>query len=366
MASFGIESAAANIALLALSLAQVAVAYWLLARLFVRLGFAPQGIGWGLVLLCFIPLYIEREMVDFRYWEGALVLGLAAATLALLANIADHRRFPLRLMMAAAALCALTTFTSPPAGLAVSACWGWWALRQLPLHLSFRFALIGIGALAIVITPWAMRNQQALGAPVLLRSNSGLELALANHSGALSDRPPSQVFDERMDQIHPYRDGPARSAMAAAGGEAAYSARLGAGARAWISTHPIEFAQLSLRHLRQLYFPPPWLFDLTESDGRSTARALAIGLVNLIGLVSLGFGVIRKRRGYALLALYLFCLTLPYMLVQPTPRYTFQFYTPLLFVAIDGLVSLTRLLPGRRKAEICQSANLAAAASDGV
>jgi hypothetical protein len=182
-----------------------------------------------------------------------------------------------------------------------------------------------------------VRNMIAMDSGPLLRSNVGLEMALANHPGALADLPPATAYTKRLDDIHPFVSERARAAMEAAGGEVAYSATLGRATNKWIAAHPTDFVQLSLRHLRQLFFPEPWMFVFSESDGRVASRALVAALVNLVGLIGLGAGLAQRRRGYGALAVMLACVSLPYMLVQPMPRYTYLLYGPLLFVAMDSM-----------------------------
>lgn len=345
---FGLDTPATNLCLLAFSLAQVGIAYFIFARLFERLDADPAAIRWSLVMLCLLPVFVQREVIDFRYWEGAAGLGLASGSLLLLAATGSAQAISLQRMMAASFLAALTFFVSPPVGLAVIACWGIFALRRLSFRRCLTFALTMLAALALFIAPWAIRNERQLGSPILLRSNAGLELALANHPQALSERSVEDIYIDRLMAIHPYHGTGARSNLSEAGGEVAYSARLGAATGEWIKAHPGDFARLSLDHLRQFYFPDAWVYERTESDGFNAARATMIALVNLVGLLALGAGLIFRRRGYWMIAVYLAGVSTTYMLVQPIPRYTYLAYVPLMFVAVDGAVRSFRFARGAR------------------
>ncbi len=342
MALFGVDTPPSNVALLALSLAQVLFAYAMLVRLFDRLGADPVAVRWSLLAICLVPVFVQREVIDFRYWEGALALGLVAASFAMLANQNPAHPMTLKVEIKASLLCALTFFVSPPCGLAVVACWAIFSLRTQTLSESMKSAAIVVAAFAMFLGPWTVRNQLALGSPIVLRSNAGLELALANHDGALADRPTIEKFADRIVAIHPYHGESARRAMAAAGGEVAYARGLGEQTRAWIATHPADFLRLSAGHIRQLYFPEFWAYVFNESDAFNVPRSMIIALVNALGLVSLAVGLALRRRGYWMIGLYILSITLTYAIVQPITRYTYLVSIPLLFVAIDGLVRAAR------------------------
>ncbi len=339
---FGVDTPAANLGLVTWALAQVGFAYWMLLRLFTRLGADPLALRWGFALLCLVPIFVQRETIDFRYWEGASALGLVAASLAMIAAISPDEGVSSGTMIKGSLLAALTFFVSPPVGMAAIACWALFALHRLPIRRSLGFAAIMAAALALFLGPWAIRNHEALGSAVLVRSNAGLEIALANHDGALSNRPVDVVLTERLHALHPYHGEAARDALIASGSEVAYSKRLGAITSGWIRAHPMGFARLSLDRLQQLYFPQAWAYRLNESDRFNPLRSALLVLVNALGLAFLAVGLVGRRRGYWLLAVYLGCVSATYMIVQPIPRYTYLVYTPLLFVVADGLVRLAR------------------------
>lgn len=337
---FGPGSGASNIALLAWSLFQVTLGYLLAARLFKLLGASRGTILLGLMLLCLVPVYVEQEAIDFRWWEGATALCLGLLHLNILLQLEDRPQVADRTLLMIAALLSLTAFLSPPVGLATGACWAFYALRRFNRMQWVKFVAAAALVMAMLVTPWAIRNQEKLGSPVLLRSNAGLEIAVANHPGALSDRPPGDVAIERARQIHPYLGQRARDALQAAGGEVAYFKALGSEARQWIIANPTGFARLSLSHLGQFYFPQTWQLEYSAWDGLRPWRARWISLVNLAGLAALGFGLLRRRRGYAYLAIYLGVVAVPYMVVQPTPRYTYLVFPVLAFLACDGVLRL--------------------------
>lgn len=338
---FGPGTPAANLALLAWSLAQVVAAILLLRLLFLRLGTDAVAVRWATALLLLVTPFVPHEVVDFRYWEGAMAVSLMCLNLLLLLRV-EERGLSRPRVLVIAVLGATTFFVSPPVGIAIYACWGVFALRRLrpPRIVALGFACAA--ALAALLAPWALRNAEAMGTPVLLRSNFGLEFALANHPAALSDKPREQVFADRLLEIHPYHSPAARIALRQAGGEVAYAKGLGAQTWSWVAAHPLDFVRLSLRHLGEFFFPRGWQMYFSGWEGMRDARALTISLIHLLGLVGLAYGLWARRPGYWMLALYIGLVALPYALVQPVPRYAWLVHGVLAFLAVEILVRTLR------------------------
>lgn len=339
---FGPYSDAAALTLLLWALLQTMGGYLLLMLLFRRLGMAPAALRWGFALLCLVPPFVVQEVVDFRYWESGIAVVLMATALLLIAGIDRDRAPGLPYLVGTGALIALLFFVAPSAGLAtvfsagVMVLWRWRSWRTA-VPLAGGFAL----CLAAMVTPWAIRNADALGAPVLLRSNAGLELAIANHDAALSDEAPEQIFADRLTAIHPAAAGPAlRATLRERGGEVRYSKQLGADARNWIADHPAGFARLCLRHLRQYVWPEPWQFYFSGWEGARPARSLTIAIVGTLGLIGLAIRLKRQPRLYWPIALTIAAIALTYAPFQPMARYIYLTYGLLAFLAVDLLVRL--------------------------
>ncbi|AQR72502.1 hypothetical protein [Sphingomonas sp. LM7] len=345
---FGIDTPAANLALLAWSLVQVFGAILLLRCVFVRLGADPLTVRWGTALLLLVTPFVSQEVVDFRYWEGAMAVCLMCLNLLLLLRVAERGGITARTILIVAILGAATFFVSPPVGIAAYACWGIYALRRLTLARIAMLAAASGTALAVLLAPWALRNAEALGTPVLLRSNFGLEFALANHPAALSDAPREQVFADRLLEIHPYHSPAARAALREAGGEVPYARALGARTWSWIADNPTGFARLWLRHLGEFFFPRSWQMYFTGWEDMRDARAITISLIHLLGLAGLAFGIWRRRAGYGMLALTVGLVALPYALVQPVPRYSWLVHGVLAFLAVEAVLGMLHHLRGQR------------------
>lgn len=344
MRVFGIDTPAGNLALLVWALLQTFVAYLLLARLFAALGMARKSVRLGLILLCLVPVFVPQETVDFRFWDGALAVCFSAASLLLIVRWSESD-FSLARMAAAGLLSAATLFVSPAAGLGVIGCWALFALTRLPFATTLRFAVVGAIAVAAVLGPWALRNSQAVGAPVLLRSNFGLEFAIANHPAALGGDP-AKAHAERMLEIHPFLSEAARRQLHAAGGEVAYSRQLADQTWAWAAANPGGFALLTTRHVGQFFFPRPWQMYFSGWEYWRDFRAWTISLIAFVGLIGLAVGLWRRRHGYAMLATYIVLAAAPYAIVQPVPRYSYLVFGLLVFLAVDALRSLAVKVPG--------------------
>lgn len=355
---FGTHSASANLALTAWSLAQVFASYLLIRQFFRRIGAAPHVLAGGLAILTLVPAHIVQESVDFRYWEGALATCLATVNLLLIVELDQRSEIRRRDFVPVAALTAVTFFVSPTIGVAVDACWAWFAFRRLSFPRILQFAGICAAAHALVVAPWMLRNHQQLGSPVALRSNFGLELAIANHPGAVSATDPAAAYSARFLELHPFASPQGAARLRAAGGEVAYSRQLGAEAGTWISEHPLHFASLALRHYGQFYVPERWQEELTNWQHWNRPRNDAIRFISLLGLIGLAWGLVRRRPYYGLLAVYIGLAGLPYALVQPIPRYSYVVWGILAFLAVQPVVDVSTAIRRALQRNRVQSAAL--------
>jgi hypothetical protein len=110
-------------------------------------------------------------------------------------------------------------------------------------------ALAALGILAFLL-PWAIRNYRSVGAPIMTRSNFGIEFWVSN-GGA--DRTYDHPYN--YETYHPTRS-PFEAAKVAELGEVEYSRmRLQEGID-WVRAHPGGFLRLTAQRFAAWWFPP--------------------------------------------------------------------------------------------------------------
>ncbi len=331
---FGAGSPAALTVLLVGALAQFVAVLLLIDRLYTRLALPIGARRLGLAVLCMAPIFTKEEIIDFRFWEGALAVILSCGGLLEISRVRNGEILSPRRTIAAGVLAAVTFFVSPPAGIGIVAAW---IVTAIP-HLRRRQAVLLGGsaalALALMVTPWAMRNARVMGTAVLLRDNFGLELALGIDPAVGSGQPASVAYERNYATLHPYRSAAARAQLRAAGGEIAYSRMLGRRAWIWIAEHPMAFTRLALRHYAAFFFPEVWQ---SGDNHRADARPLILSLINLLGFAALLLDALSRRFRLTPVAVFVLATALPYALVQPIPRYSYLVYGLMCFAAM-GLV----------------------------
>jgi len=342
---FGIRTVAAEVVLEGLALAELFGGFWLLFRLFARLGVARGPRIVAFTLLCLAPVYWGQEALDFRYWEGALALCLGVATLHRLLTLHRQAAPPTLFQEAGtAALAAATLFVSPPLGIGVGIGAGLlilerpdWPHRWRPIALAALFTLALVG-------PWTLRNLHALGRPIPLRDNAPLEMSLANNPLAAS-LPAGDAFDRQMKAIHPLQGG-AGTARVGQVGELRYMDELKTGLHAWIAAHPGTFARLCGLHLREMIWPSPWQFRL-GSGLLAGPRAALVGIVSVLGLIGLARGLRSGPSGWRYPAVMVAVAVLTYLPFQPVPRYLWLLWGLFAFSAasLAGRLSRDRSAP---------------------
>jgi hypothetical protein len=333
-AAFGVRSPVAEFLLTCWSIGLTIGTYLLLFRAFERLGSSRVSRLTALAFACIAPTYISQEAVDFRIWEGALAAFLCALFLDLLLRMQAREVWDWRSIAGMCLLGALAFFVNPVVGVGVYACAAVACWSRLSVTRVAATSVLATCALALFVVPWALRNKAVLGTPVLLRSNSGVELALANYPGALDPIDPVERFWQRYAQIHPTRH---FADLQKAGGEVAYSALLGRSTWQWIDANPGMTLKLALLHLRQTFAPQEWEFRVVGAAAGHTVRALLASLAGILGLVGIGRALLMRRPYWVYPALMVMLPALCLSLFQPIARYTYLFYPLLVFSAADLL-----------------------------
>ena len=316
----------------------VCLSIWLSWRLAVVLD-APRAARLAAVaIVALAPLQFRLEMRENRSWE----INLATVVLIwILLKLAESdvnvlMRRSLVLIGASTGFLFILNSASGLGAILAAALFHklrvpsrqWWIA---PLFL----VLVG-GSLAGF---WAERNMRELGAPIFLRDNLGLELALANYSGAVNAADPNGAYFTHFKEIHPMWM--VAGELDAKGGEVAYYHALGQQGEDWIASHPWEFLDLCRRRFIEFFLPPRWLWSLFWPVPAHLIglRQLIVWAAALGGLATL-FVMAPRQRPYAYILVAVLSCSLPYIVVQPTLRYRYMISTVLIFCALDGAFRL--------------------------
>jgi hypothetical protein len=343
---FGVRTDMSEILLALISIA-IVLAAGLIFYAAARAAEWPRLWAWlPLGVFSIVPLNVQLEAVYFRVWEGGLAVLIAGLALMTIIRAAREPDPGLRSILLPCVLCAICFFVSPPMGLGTYACLGWLVLTRFRFVRWPGVALAGLIALALVFAPWVARNSSAFDRFIPLRSNFGLEIAIANYPGAMQGDP--KAFVERIHSIHPYGMPRAQAEAALSNGEFAYAKTLEVETKQWIAQNPGNFVRLCLTHLREFYFPPAWQWTIYSAKSAGTYAKMAIvWSITALGLIGAALALFVWRGPSIYFALLALVPGLPYMIVQPILRYRYLVLLPLLFLASAVLCRLIGWL-GRR------------------
>ena len=331
----GAGSPMAEIVLQALACIEMVAGYLLLFVMARKLGIPRFSRLSALTLLCLFPVFMGQESLDFRYWEGGLAVACAVYTLNQILFY-DVAGIPpsLSQQIGFATLLALTFFISPALGTALVICAVVLALRHWPWSVRISTGAIAGIALAVLLTPWVIRNDLIMHKPILLRSNAALEMSIANNDASLGNDHKA-AFNNSMVAVHP-AVGQAAAAELRRVGEIAYMAKVSSRVSGWIAANPAGFAHLAGRHMRQMVIAEPFQFEI-GSGAFSGIRSLVYSIVAILGIVGIGLGITSARRGYGYVAIIIATVIMTYVPFQPMARYLYLIYGFLVFAAFDAI-----------------------------
>lgn len=355
---FGIRSLTSEMILMAVSFALTAAGSLLFFSAFLRAGSSRTACLLGLTGFWLLPINFQLEVVDFRIWEGAMALALSGGAALALVAIGARDGIGLRQIALVSLLAALLFFVSPPLGLGAYAASLVLMVRKLPPARWPMTTVVAVLALALVLTPWVIRNQQVMGEFIPLRSNFGLELAIGNHPAAAQGGDDAAIFRARLREVHPLESEQAFARLQALGGEVAYAKTLGAEAQRWIADNPGAAARLAGKHLIQFLFPPEWFWTIYGEGSKATGLKQAIfWALSIFGFGGALWTLARGGAGFQPLILITVLACLPYIIVQPVPRYRYIIFAPLiLFAAYLAVELLRRFAPAGRLIEAVDTA----------
>ncbi len=348
---FGMNSAVSDFILSSTAVITVLAAAYLLFLSFGHIGMTPIWRLAALAAFCLVPLFPQLEIVTFRIWEGGLASFVSALLLYCVTRPEQPGPQTIRSWVVSSLVGSFLFFLNPAAGLAGFAMLAVWLFRHRSIRAWPGYIAAGAVVLAVVLAPWTIRNYEAFGRFIPLRSNMGMELALANHPGAVSNRDEKAVMLERLREIHPQESQRAFDTMQAMGGERIYADKLGAEAKAWIAAHPTQFAALSLRHVVQFYFPPEWQWNIYVDFPTRTMKLklMLVYLFSALGLLGALFGLVRWRGPYFYPAIMVLVPAVTYAVVQPVLRYHYLIHGITIFMAIEFVRRVVGLVLSRSR-----------------
>jgi hypothetical protein len=221
---------------------------------------------------------------------------------------------------ASGALCGVLLLLNP-ALLIVSGVWMafFWFSERPPLGGWVVCSLTFLAAAALVCLPWTLRNQHRLGALFLVRDNLGIELYSSN-----ADCADAGSDANRRNGCHALLQANVNTHEAALVrdmGEVNYNRSRRAIAIEWIHDHPARFRELTLRRIREFWFPGP---------EEAPWYAYSVWTITALSLPGLFF--MARARHKAALAILVVLASYPvvYYFVQAAPR----FRVPILWMSL--------------------------------
>jgi hypothetical protein len=346
--TFGVKSFASELLLMLWSLGLTAISSWFFFRAFETAGTSRPALLLGLAAFWLLPMNFHLEVVMFRVWEGTLATALAAVFLYRVVRADQERRPGPGEIALLSLLAALLFLVNPPLGLAGYAAAFLLMIRTQPPERWIGVVATATISLAIVLAPWAIRNVMVMESFIPLRSNLGLELAVANHPAAARGGDDRQIFLARMREVHPHTSREAYQRLELAGGEVGYAEKLGRETRNWIADHPVDFARLSAKHVVQFFFPPMWFYFINDNSSQAVkARQAIMWALSLLGLAGVALVIVQRRREFDYLVIMALVPVLPYAITQPILRYRYLTYATMMFFAAIVLVALLRTVSRR-------------------
>ena len=205
-----------------------------------------------------------------------------------------------------------------------------------------RFCAVELLLVAACLAPWAIRNDRALGAPVIARTNLGIELRISNNDLASADEHVN--FDHGLYQkYHPLQN-PREAALLRQMGEIAYNEHAEQQALTWIRAHPGKFVELSMQRARLFWFYTPHNVDLLQQ-----IKYFLLALIHVLGLFGLVYLFRRNRIAAVVLSLILVVYPLPNYLIHVGPRQSYPVDWILVLLMFSLMVPLSDTWRRRRR-----------------
>jgi hypothetical protein len=208
---------------------------------------------------------------------------------------------------------------------AVVGCFQMFSMRYL------KFLAVQAGLVALILAPWIIRNERALGAPIATRTNFGLELRLSNN--ALAGPLERVNYENNVYHVfHPLQSVKQAERVKALG-EVEFNREAMQDAINWIRANPGRFIKLTAE--RVFYF---WY----EPIPTQKLKGIWLGILALLGFMGLAL-FLREHFWAALpMALFMLFLPLPNYLVHVGLRHRFPLDWMCMLLAVYGVIWLAQ------------------------
>lgn len=198
------------------------------------------------------------------------------------------------------------------------------------------FAAIQIVCVALCLSPWAIRNSYALDAPIMTRSNFGLELRVSNNNEATPDQLMNYLSGV-YDRYHPLQN--QKEALKVKQlGEVAYNQEAANEAKSWIHSHMKRFISLCVGRARCFWFYPD----------RARVKALFENMTAVLGLIGFVLLLRSNRISGAAVGLVLLLYPAPNYLIHVGARQRYPIDWLLTTLSLIAIMQIWKLLQTRQ------------------
>lgn len=201
-----------------------------------------------------------------------------------------------------------------PSSMMVTLPWAiWMAIRRKAAV----WCLALLSTLCLVVSVWLLRNDLQLGAPVL-RTNFGMSVYASNNDCASA----SLIEDERFGCYEAHHPNTSReeAQLVRTLGEVAYDRQRTADAFHWMTSHPGRFSLLTLRRIREFWFP---------SLGGNSWSTVAIWILTAFSIPGFVLMIRRRAPGTFFVLTVVIMYPLMYYIVVSDSRYRY----PILWIS---------------------------------
>jgi hypothetical protein len=196
-----------------------------------------------------------------------------------------------------------------------------------------RFCLIECLTVAVCLAPWAIRNYCELGAPILTRSNLGLELRVSNNDVATADEH-SNVIRGVYRTYHPFESRKEALKLCQLG-EVEYNRRAEEQALNWIRQHRKRFIRLTVQRARLF-----WFYKNPSLPLRQRIKFGCLALIHLLAFLGL-ISLFRRNSKTALVLLVILAVyPIPNYFIHVGPRQSYPVDWILVLLMSTALIQL--------------------------